>query len=141
MKNGRKYIRRRTSEYLSVTDRASGKMLGRILNLSPKGVLVLSAESLTVNITYALDIKLPAGVFDREHLEIAAKCRWSRFDKGSETWETGFEIEDISEDGRKLLQQVVLRLMANNGECRESDETTRHATNERVEVVQVRRYR
>ena len=141
MNDGRKYTRRRASDYLLVTDADSGLSLGRIINMSPKGVMIMSAEALSVSKPYRLNIKLPVRAFTADNLELAAECRWSNFEKRSDLWESGLEINEISADNRRLLQQVVLRLMTHNGEWGESDKQAWGQNKEKLELVRVRRYR
>lgn len=141
MNDGRKYTRRRASDYLLVTDTDSGDSLGRILNMSPKGIMVMSADALSVGKPYRLSIKLPARTFTSDALELAADCRWSNFEKRSDLWENGLEISEITAENRRLLQQVVLRLMTNNGEWGEPDKQAWGKNKEKLELVRVRRYR
>ena len=141
MKDGRKYTRRRASDYLLVTDSDSGQVLGRIINMSPKGIMVMSTESLTVGQPLKLNIKLPSRAFGSEHLRLTAECRWSTFERQSDLWENGLEIGEISPDDRRVLQQVVLRLMTHNGEWGEANDAKWSQNPQRLELVRVRRYR
>ncbi len=137
----RKYARRRTSDYLVVTDRESGTRLGRVTNLSPKGLMMLSGDALTAERPYSLSIALPNGIFDRSSLELSAVCRWSRYEKQSDFWGNGLEIEAISDADRKLLQQVVVTLMTNNGECRELPDPGQRQKDQKIEWLRHRPYR
>ena len=141
MQDGRKYTRRRASDYLVVTDTASGQVLGRVINMSPKGVMIMSAEAMPVGQSFQLDITLPSRTFDADRLTLAAECRWSSFEKQADLWENGLEVREISDENRKLLQQVVLRLMTHNGECGEAAGHTWGQHREKLELVRVRRYR
>ena len=141
MNNGRKYVRRQASDYLLATDTDSSKVLGRIANMSPKGIMLMSADALAVGQSYRLSIKLPAKVSNHEHLSVTAECRWSTFKKRSDLWENGLEIGEITPDSRKLLQQVVLRLMEHNGQIGEVSDAKWGQGNEKLELVRVRRYR
>lgn len=137
----RKYARRRTSDYLVVTDRGSGTRLGRVTNLSPKGLMMLSGESLIAERTYEMSIALPDGIFERSSIELTAICRWSRYEKQSDFWGNGLEISAISDADRKLLQQVVVRLMTNNGECGELIDPKQKQKDEKIEWLRHRPYR
>ncbi|PWB70122.1 hypothetical protein C3F09_09525 [candidate division GN15 bacterium] len=141
MKDGRKYTRRRASDYLLVTDSHSGQVLGRIINVSPKGLMVMSTQSLAIGRPFDVRIKLPSRAFGCEHLTLTAECRWSSFERRSDLWENGLEIGEISHDNRRILQQVVLRLMNHNGEWGEADDFRQNQSREKLEVVRVRRYR
>ena len=141
MKDGRKYTRRRASDYLLVTDDNSGRSLGRVINMSPTGIMVMSAEALSIGQPYQVSINLPERTFSSNSLQMAAECRWSNFEKRSDLWENGLEISDITADNRKLLQQVVLRLMSHNGEWGEPDKPTWGPQKEKLELIRVKRYR
>lgn len=101
----------------------------------------MSAGALAVGQSYRLSIMLPAKVSNCEYISVTAECRWSTFVKRSDLWENGLELGEISSDSRKLLQQVVLRLMEHNGEMGDVSDAKWGQGHERLELVRVRRYR
>lgn len=137
----RSYARRRTSDYLVVTDRETGARLGRVTNLSPKGLMMLSGDALTAERTYELSIALPEGIFEKSRLDLTVVCRWSRYEKQSDFWGNGLEVAAISDNDRKLLQQVVVKLMTNNGECGEPIDPEQRQKGEKIEWLRHRPYR
>ncbi|MFZ1684288.1 MAG: PilZ domain-containing protein [Candidatus Zixiibacteriota bacterium] len=141
MKDGRKYVRRQSNDYLLVTDKGTGSMLGRIVDMSPRGIMVMSLNSLTPELTYKLTVKLPPGAFDTDTIELEAKCRWSKLEKSSEMWKNGLEVNEISDAGRSVLQQIVLRLMEHNGHCGEVGNLKGPTSHEKLEYIRMRRYR
>jgi hypothetical protein len=141
MKDGRKYIRRQSNDYLLVTDKGTGTMLGRIVDMSPKGIMLMSLNPLTPELSYKLTIKLPPGAFDTDIVELDARCRWSKLEKSSEMWKNGLEIDEISDAGRSVLQQIVLRLMEHNGQCGVAGNAKSSFGHEKVEYIRMKRYR
>jgi hypothetical protein len=141
MKDGRKYVRRQSNDYLLVTDKGTGTMLGRIIDMSPKGIMVMSLNPLTTELSYKLTIKLPPGAFDTDFVELEARCLWSKLEKSSEMWKNGLEIDEISDDGRSVLQQIVLRLMEHNGHCGGVGNAKSSFGHEKVEYIRMKRYR
>ncbi len=124
-----------------MTDTESGQVLGRVINVSPKGLMVMSTESLATGRPRDLSIKLPTRAFGSDLLKLTAECRWSSFEKRSDLWENGFEIGEISNDDRRILQQVVVRLMNHNGEWGEANDGKWGQNREKLELVRVRHYR
>ncbi len=102
---------------------------------------MLSGDALTAEHTYGLSIALPDGIFDKPSIELTAVCRWSRYEKQSDFWGNGLEIAAISDDDRKLLQQVVVKLMTNNGECGELIDPAQKLKDEKIEWLRHRPYR
>lgn len=140
-KENRRYARRRTSDYLLATDLDTGRTLGRAANVSPRGVMVMTADTIPVGKCYHLDIALPVPVLNKQHLELIVECRWSTYRKAADLWENGLEINEISHDDRHVLQQLVIQLMTNNGECRTTASDHWGRGHEKIEYVRLRRYR
>ena len=82
--------------YLRVFDGISTKVLGHVINLSSKGVMLLSDTAIPVNEDFRLRMKLPKDVCDSGDLLFTATSRWSKRDANPDFFLTGFQIHDLS---------------------------------------------
>jgi len=82
--------------YLRVFEGMSTKVLGHVVNLSSKGVLLLSDLAIPVDKEYRLRMKLPTAICERGDLLFRGTSRWSKRDVNPEFYLTGFKIHDLN---------------------------------------------
>jgi len=116
MQNNRRHTRRKTSDYYVVKDQKTKNVLGRVVNVSPTGIMVISDHSLEVSRVHNLTIMLPEKVGGRDRLECSAECRWSTYNETADWWENGFKVTEISPDASATLQIIIQQLMMNESE-------------------------
>lgn len=105
-KESDKYLEKRQVErkylvfYLRVFDGMSPKVLGHVVNLSSKGIMLLSDLAIPVNEEYRLRMKLPTSVCERGDLVFEATSRWSKKDANPDFYLTGFQIHNLDENDK-----------------------------------------
>lgn len=92
----RKVERKYLVFYLRVFDGMSTKVLGHIINLSSRGIMLLSDNAIPVNEEYRLRMRLPTDICERGDLLFTATSRWSKQDANPDFYLTGFQIEDLA---------------------------------------------
>jgi len=125
MKSKRKHARRRTSDYYLVTNCKSGDVVGRLVNISLGGVMILTDGPVAIDQAYELKVALPEDELDLDELQFKAQSIWSRYNELADWWESGFEITDLSPENRDALQALTKRLMARESEQLNGDDTDR----------------
>ncbi len=96
MKKDRMYVRRRTSDYYTVTDSSTGKILGRVGNLSVGGFMMIAIDNLETGKVYQLKITFPERILDAKHISLESECRWGAQNDLAGWWEYGFEIRGLA---------------------------------------------
>jgi len=94
----RRVERRHLVFYLRVFDGMSTRVLGHIVDISSKGVMLLSDAPIPVNETYRLRMRLPSQIVNKEELIFNATSRWCKQDINPDFYITGFEIYDMDEE-------------------------------------------
>ncbi len=138
MKKDRKHPRRRTSDYLFVVERNSGKMLGRIGNLSLGGLMVIGDGPMPVGDTMHLKLAFGHKVLDRDCLEFEAECRWSARNDLADWWETGFELRGLSATDSAVLQQFLRDIMKSESDRLNPKASKTESTKPRLEYIRDR---
>jgi len=111
MKKDRMHVRRRTSDYYTVTDSSTGRILGRVGNLCVGGFMLIAIDSLETGKVYQLKITFPETILDAKHMALVGECRWSAQNDLAGWWENGFEIHGLSGEAMNLLQNVIQRFV------------------------------
>jgi hypothetical protein len=103
MAERRKVKRRHLIYYLRVFDRASGRQLGHLVDLTADGMMLMSERPIRVGRTLALKMALPGGTGGEQIVEFDATSLWTSEDINPDFYDTGFKFEKIS---RKHLAQI-----------------------------------
>lgn len=107
----RQVERRHLVFYLRVFDGMSSKIFGHLVDISEKGVQLMSDEPVVRNEDHKLRIRLPPTIRDRHEVVFNATSRWCKRDHDTDHYLTGFQVLDADASTRK----VVLRLMTELG--------------------------
>jgi hypothetical protein len=93
--------------YLRVFDGLSSKILGHVINMSEKGVLLMTDGSVEPNEDYRLRICLPAFVRDRHEVVVKGTSKWCKKEAGSDQYFTGFQIYDLDASTEKIVLNLI----------------------------------
>lgn len=107
MEERRKQSRQRLMSETVVLDANTGELLGRIGNLTTEGLMLRSDQALDIDYTYALQIRLPDEVGGRAELNLEARSLWSQRAVDPTYFATGFEILNVDEEDRKVLEILI----------------------------------
>lgn len=99
----RRVERRHLVYYLRVFDGMSAKVLGHIVDISAKGMMLISDNPLPVGETFRLRMRLPASIGNKDELIFNATSRWCKQDINPEFHITGLEIYDVDEEIAKYI--------------------------------------
>jgi len=87
--------RTRLASSLAVYDGISSRLVGRLLDLTRKGMMLACREPVGVREEYRLRITLPVAVAGREELSIRAVCRWCREGDEEGFFVAGFLFQEL----------------------------------------------
>jgi len=96
--------------YLRVFDGLSNKILGHLINMSEKGVLLMTDEPVEPNEDHRLRIRLPVFVRDRHEVVLKGTSRWCRKEPGWDHYCIGFQIYDLDASTEKIVLNLIKEL-------------------------------
>ena len=108
----RKHPRYPLDKHVHVMDRKTGKSLGRIVNVSQGGMMLVDSAPLQEECIYQLTIELESGVIGNAEtctIELGVDCLWHTpavTEKAAVYW-SGCEIIDISDKNLELLERLI----------------------------------
>jgi len=100
----RKARRRHLIFNLEVTDEESGKVLGRLADLTKDGIMVVAREPLPTDRLYRLRITVPEGLRD---LSFEARSRWSAQDANADYFDTGFQLLEVEPGHADIVHRLI----------------------------------
>lgn len=108
MTDKRRLKRRQLIYYLKVVDQNTGQPVGRLVDITVEGMLVVSSQPIPLDREYNLRIDLPEGLGKRPPISLQAKTLWSKPDINPDFVDTGMAFVKIA----PLDLQTVLDLIA-----------------------------
>ncbi|QOC22252.1 PilZ domain-containing protein [Wenzhouxiangella sp. AB-CW3] len=107
MNDRRAYDRRHSIIYLQVFDRDSGSALGNLVDISEKGVMLVSKAPMENDQQYALRMHLPEPVNGNYTVDFEAVVRWCRQDINPDLYDIGFELINPPKSFEDALESLV----------------------------------
>lgn len=93
-KNLRKVDRRHLIYYLRVFNREDNQLLGNLVDISTRGIMIVSDKPVKPNQRYSLRMVLPETLEGSREVEFDAESRWCQNDANKDFFDTGFELID-----------------------------------------------
>ena len=107
MKKPRKHTRYRTGECYLVYDRYSDKLLGRAVNISLGGFMIVADDPVPVDITLGCRITFPEMIEGVQQLDLEVTPKWCTKNDRMGWYEVGFQAMPLPSDQQALLSAVV----------------------------------
>ncbi len=93
--------------YLRVFDGLSNRILGHLVDISERGIMLLSDSPIEVNENYRLRMRLPTEMKDRNEIIFAATSRWCKTDTNPEFYRAGFQMHNVNPYTKKLISRLI----------------------------------
>lgn len=106
-KDKRSQVRRRMNKFLRVMDRSTGHVLGRVMDMTSNGMMIVSAQGLQDNETLSLSLILPADFETAEKVDFDACVVWANSSGYSSNIATGMKITNISKENSELICRLL----------------------------------
>lgn len=108
MKERRTLDRKYLMVYSRVFDRATGKILGYLSDLSSRGAMIISDDPIKENAKLSLRFDLPdPPLFSTDHLNLEARIAWCKPDIDPSFYNIGFEFLEISESEKSIIEEMI----------------------------------
>lgn len=106
-KNLRQIDRRHLVFYLRVFDGMSSKILGHLVDISERGIMLISDSPLSANEDYRLRMHFPVPVKDTSEILINATSRWCKPDTNPDFYLAGFQLHNLAAENREIIQGLI----------------------------------
>ena len=104
----RKKRRRTLKKVVTINSRDSGEELGRLVNLTNDGLMLVSNSSLPNDTLYQVDLKLAEAMNGIDTIPLGKDCLWtSPTNADAEMYWSGCHIIDISDDMAAVLSELI----------------------------------
>jgi len=105
--DSRRLRRRHLIFYLEVRDHRTGDYLGHLVDLTTKGIKLISKDPIAVNDARTLRMELPEDFGTDPSLVFEARAVWSAKDVNPDFYDTGFELINLPPQAASYLQNLI----------------------------------
>ena len=104
-----KRVNPRTPAYGNVValDVNSGIQLGRVANLSPEGMMLISPQPVGNNLVFQLELVLETPIHGHSSLDCGVESLWHSEAGESGLYWNGFRIIDISPEAADMIESLI----------------------------------
>ncbi|KIH77843.1 PilZ domain-containing protein [Geoalkalibacter ferrihydriticus] len=106
--------RRNTIYYLEVYDLESGRLLGRLVDITVEGMMLISETPIAPDRTYKCRMSLPAEILGRSNILFDATCMWSRKARNDDFFEAGFRSLIADPGDIDAIEMLIQRFAFND---------------------------
>jgi hypothetical protein len=105
----RRRKRRRTlNKVIHIEDKNSGASLGRLVNITTEGLMLVNQHSMSTDSLYQIKLVLPEPVDGVDSVELGMDCLWtSPAVADAELYWSGCHIIDVSDEALKILETLI----------------------------------
>ena len=103
----RKHPRKRVDRPLAIRDLNRDIELGRLVDISLDGLMLLSREDVPSNRVYPLALKIPEELGYGPWAEFGAESLWTETSLEPERYWVGFHIIDISQENQDRIRGLI----------------------------------
>jgi hypothetical protein len=112
MEEHRKSTRKIANEVLEVTDQITSMQIGRVVNISSDGLMILSEEPMLAGSVLKMNMTLP---FGDSKVSFQAEVVWSSEATQPDSYWSGLHITEISPENVLEIDKLILEWNTNGG--------------------------
>ncbi len=102
----RSHSRADVSEVIRVLDRQTGTDLGRLVNISEEGFMLLGSQPVSENSVLQLSLEFESGENNTSPILIGVESLWCHSSNDQTQYWTGFYIIDISDEDLERVRHL-----------------------------------
>jgi len=110
----RKMQRRHLIYYLEAIDRDIDKPIGFLVDITTKGIMLMSETPIETGKMFHLRILLKTDLSEKKYLNFDAKSKWCKESVNTEIYDTGFELINADISDFKEIEEIIDALGFNN---------------------------
>ncbi len=99
--------RRHLVYYLEVHDAEDGALLGHLVDITTRGMMLVSKKPIENGKKFQMQMMLPEGYFKEKMVHFDAVSCWSNNDVNPDFWDTGFKVQPLDMRARQIIMKLV----------------------------------
>lgn len=117
----REQTRRHLLMYLKAFDISTDKFIGRLIDLTSNGLMILTENPIEINKIYLIKVELPEAIDGKSDITFDAKCMRCENDVNSDYFDAGFQIINLDAEEENMISKLIVRFGFSDKEARLPD--------------------
>lgn len=105
--DNRKAKRRHIIYYLPVSDAVNGEELGRLVDITTIGMMLISEQPLAVGSEFSFKITLPQEIKSPRTIEVRGQSKWCHKDVNPDYYAVGIQFNDTNPEQARLIDGLI----------------------------------
>ena len=93
--------------YLTAIDGDTGDIIGRVVNISRDGIMLVSGRYIEAGVVYHLRLALPAEATGCGDIAFDARSIWCKVNAQNSLFDTGFELLDVTQQDVAAIESLI----------------------------------
>jgi hypothetical protein len=107
-------IRRKAADPMLVYDLQTKMPIGQVIDMSAKGMKIMSEYPIKTNRVYYCSIPLEKKIKGHQEVVFDAECRWCRRNEETSWYNSGYIIRFPSQKDASIIQTIIRNWMTNH---------------------------
>ncbi len=107
MAENRRQSRKFTNDYFLVYETKSNQLIGRVLDLTPDGAMLIGDRLVPVPVKYSCKMVMPRMVGRHRFLYFEVESRWCQKNPRLGWHETGYQITRIDKEFQEVINEMI----------------------------------
>ena len=107
MSDRRNQARRKTSDYFLVYNEDTDELIGRVMDLTVEGAMMISETPVEVPVGYKCRLVMPRMIGRHKNLHFEVESKWCRKNHRLGWYESGYSIINVSEKDQKIMTELI----------------------------------
>ncbi len=99
--------RRNLLYYLKVFDRDSNKQVGRMVDITIEGMMLISEKPFVAGYVFQCKMELPDEIGKGSEIFFNAKCAWCKKSDNPDIYDNGFQLLNVSQDDIEVIESLI----------------------------------
>lgn len=105
--DGRTLKRRHIIYYIEVFNKDNNELLGHVVDITSKGIKLISKHPIKIKQEFSLHMKLPEEYFAGGSLQFDAVSLWSNKDVNPDFMVTGFQTMNLDKEAAETIKKLI----------------------------------
>lgn len=110
MQDYRHRPRKNTPHVVKAFDAKQGEYIGRIVDITADGMMLVTKQRYTVGRTFQIRVMLPVMVQQKTDITVQSRIIWCEADSSPGFFKTGFQFVNLAGEDGFLLEDVMHKL-------------------------------
>lgn len=105
----RQLKRRHLIYYLRVFNNQNNQLIGHLVDITSKGIMLISENPVNTGVDYEMRMTLPAEILAKSDILLKGTCLWCKKDINPDFYASGFNVQELPVNDILVIESLIQR--------------------------------